>query len=141
MPTGLVAARLQDMVRVFHLQVLDRPIGGISGLGDGGKLFPGKIGRNRIDLLIRNECILCIAAIEGTSHLAHEGDDLLAAWQPLRIGRLGNLARAPYAQDSREGDRRERPCLVKISEWLRPKARMRMSDRRGAPEAPGPLQG
>ncbi len=35
----------------------------------------------------------------------------------------------------------EGPCLVKISEWLRPKARMRMSDRRGAPEAPGPLQG
>ena len=25
----------------------------------------------------------------------------------------------------------ERPCLVKISEWLRPKARMRMSDRPG----------
>ena len=94
------------MVRVFHLQVLDRPIGGISDLGDGGKLFPGKIGRNRIDLLIRNECILCIAAIGGTSHLAHEGDDLLAAWQPLRIGRLGNLARAVYAQDPREGDRR-----------------------------------
>ena len=96
----------QDMARGFHLQALDRPIGGISGLADGGKLFPGKIGCNRIDLPIRNECILCIAAIEGTSHLAHEGDDLLAVRQPFRIGRLGNLARAHYAQDSREGDRR-----------------------------------
>lgn len=96
----------QDMVRVFHLQVLDRSIGGISGLGDGGKLFSEKIGCNRIDLLIRNECILCIAAIEGTSHLAHEGDDLLAVRQTFRIGRLGNLARALCAQDLREGGRR-----------------------------------
>lgn len=96
----------QGMVRVFRLQALDRPIGGISGLGDGGRLFPGKIGCSRIDLPIRNECMLCIAAIEGTPHLAHEGDDLLAAWQPFRIGRLGNPARAPYAQDPREGDRR-----------------------------------
>ena len=103
------SAAYKHDIAIGYTQILQRAERRIIRLRNCRKDFPREFTVHRINLFIRQERILRIAAVKGASHLPHERDDTLPHRQTICICRFLDRPHTFDAENTRKGDGRRKP--------------------------------